>query len=46
MTSPDLYLVAIEQALRPLANAASAVKMRAYVLDQFAFLGLPAPTRG
>lgn len=45
MTSPDLYLAAIEQALRPLANAASAMKMRAYLLDQFAFLGLPAPVR-
>jgi 3-methyladenine DNA glycosylase AlkD len=31
--------------LAPLADPARAVGMRAYMLDQFAFLGLPAPVR-
>lgn len=31
--------------LAPLADPARAVAMRAYMLDQFAFLGLPAPVR-
>ena len=36
---------AIEERLRQLADPARAVPMRAYLLDQFAFLGVPAPTR-
>lgn len=36
---------AIEEALRPLANAQEAVPMRAYMLDQFAFLGIRATPR-
>jgi 3-methyladenine DNA glycosylase AlkD len=35
----------IEAALRPLADAAQAVPMRAYMLDQFAFLGIRATPR-
>ncbi len=35
----------IESALRPLADAAQAVPMRAYMLDQFAFLGIRATPR-
>ncbi len=36
---------AIEARLRALADAARATSMRAYLLDQFPFLGLPAPVR-
>lgn len=35
----------IEAALRPLANSAQAVPMAAYMLDQFAFLGIKATPR-
>lgn len=35
----------IETALRPLADATQAVPMRAYMLDQFAFLGIRATPR-
>jgi 3-methyladenine DNA glycosylase AlkD len=35
----------IETALRPLADPAQAVPMRAYMLDQFAFLGIRATPR-
>jgi len=35
----------IESALRPLADAQQAVPMRAYMLDQFAFLGIRATPR-
>jgi len=35
----------IEAALRPLADALQAVSMRAYMLDQFAFLGIRAAPR-
>jgi 3-methyladenine DNA glycosylase AlkD len=36
---------AIDAALRPLADAQQAVPMRAYMLDQFAFLGIRATPR-
>ncbi|MEH6434917.1 DNA alkylation repair protein [Massilia sp. DD77] len=36
---------AFEHRLRPLADLERAVPMRAYMKDQFAFLGLPAPVR-
>ncbi|MBQ5949316.1 DNA alkylation repair protein [Massilia sp. ST3] len=36
---------AFEHRLRPLADPARAAPMRAYMKDQFAFLGLPAPLR-
>lgn len=35
----------VVRALAPLADPARAAGMRAYMLDQFAFLGLPAPVR-
>ena len=35
----------IEAALRPLADAQQAAPMRAYMLNQFAFLGIRAPAR-
>jgi len=35
----------IETALRPLADPVQAVPMRAYMLDQFAFLGIRAMPR-
>jgi 3-methyladenine DNA glycosylase AlkD len=40
-----LLLSQIEAALRPMADAAQAVAMRAYMLDQFAFLGVRATPR-
>jgi 3-methyladenine DNA glycosylase AlkD len=36
---------AFEERLRPLADPARAAPMRAYMKDQFAFLGLPSPVR-
>ena len=38
-------LAQIEVALRPLADAQQAVPMRAYMLDQFAFVGIRANLR-
>ena len=47
MTAPDVagLVQQIEAALRPLADAVQAVPMRAYMLDQFAFLGIRATPR-
>jgi len=47
MTAPDVagLVPQIEAALRPLADAVQAVPMRAYMLDQFAFLGIRATPR-
>lgn len=42
---PVALLSQIETALRPLADPAQAVPMRAYMLDQFAFLGIRATPR-
>jgi len=44
LTSPQ-FVRAVRQALTPLADASQAVKMSAYLLDQFEFLGLQAPVR-
>ena len=41
----ETFLSRIEAALRPLADAEQAVPMRAYMLDQFAFLGIRATPR-
>jgi 3-methyladenine DNA glycosylase AlkD len=41
----DAMLAQIEAALRPLADAQQAVPMRAYMLNQFAFLGIRATPR-
>jgi 3-methyladenine DNA glycosylase AlkD len=43
--APTHYVQAIEAALRPLANAARAAEMSAYLQNQFRFLGLAAPVR-
>jgi 3-methyladenine DNA glycosylase AlkD len=39
------HTAAFEKCLRPLSNAERAQPMQAYLLNQFAFLGLPAPIR-
>lgn len=39
------FLRSIEDVLRARADAEQALRMRAYLLDQFPFLGLPAPVR-
>ena len=47
MTTPAVaaLILQIETALRPLADALQAMPMRAYMLDQFAFLGIRATPR-
>lgn len=47
MTTPAVavLILQIEVALRPLADALQAVPMRAYMLDQFVFLGIRATPR-
>ena len=43
--TPQQFLQALEQTFIPLADAAKAQAMKAYLLNQFEFLGLPAPVR-
>ncbi len=43
--TPAQFALAVEHALTPLADASRAQAMRAYLLDQFEFLGLQAPVR-
>lgn len=43
-SQPESYL-AVEAALSSLANPAQAAEMRAYMRDQFAFLGVSSPAR-
>ncbi len=43
--TPAQFVRAIEQALTPLSDSSRAEQMKAYLLDQFEFLGLPAPVR-
>ena len=43
--TPVERVAAIEDALRPLADPAKALEMRAYLKGQFEFLGLAAPVR-
>jgi 3-methyladenine DNA glycosylase AlkD len=43
--TPSQFVGAVEQALTPLTDASRAVQMKAYLLDQFEFLGLQAPVR-
>ena len=43
--TPKQFVNAVEHALMPLADEAKAQGMKAYLLDQFGFLGLPAPVR-
>ena len=43
--TPKQFVLAVEHALTPLADASRAEQMKAYLLNQFEFLGLPAPVR-
>jgi len=43
--SPANYVTQVQAALAALADADRAQQMRAYLRDQFAFLGLPTPAR-
>lgn len=43
--TPKQFVQAVQRALTPLADASKAAPMKAYLLDQFEFLGLPAPVR-
>ena len=43
--NPEAYVLAVERAFKPAADPARAVQMKAYLLDQFEFLGLQAPVR-
>lgn len=43
--TPASYVAAIRQPLQAQADPAAALRMRAYLLDQFPFLGLAAPLR-
>lgn len=43
LQSAESYPAQVRQALAPLADAQAARQMRAYMRDQFPFLGLSAP---
>lgn len=43
--TPKQFVLAVQRALTPLADASKAVPMKAYMLNQFEFLGLQAATR-
>jgi len=43
--TPQQFVVGVQRAFTPLADASRAKQMKAYLLDQFEFLGLPAPVR-
>ena len=43
--TPSQWVQAVVHALTPLSDPARAVQMKAYLLNQFEFLGLPAPVR-
>jgi 3-methyladenine DNA glycosylase AlkD len=43
--TPKQFVLAVQRAFTPLADASRAAQMKAYLLDQFEFLGLPAPVR-
>ncbi|MHA7685160.1 DNA alkylation repair protein [Cupriavidus sp. PET2-C1] len=43
--TPETYVGHIRRALQPLADPAAAAQMRAYMRDQFPFLGIPTPAR-
>jgi len=43
--TPMPFVTAVESQLRPLSNKERAEQMSAYLLNQFEFLGLPAPIR-
>lgn len=43
--TPDQFSHAVQHVLTPWVDVSRAAKMKAYLLDQFEFLGLPAPVR-
>ena len=43
--TPQQFVLAVQSALTPLVDEARAEAMKAYLLNQFEFLGLPAPVR-
>ena len=43
--TPKQFVLAVQRAFTPLADATRAGQMKAYLLDQFEFLGLSAPVR-
>ncbi|WP_310611063.1 DNA alkylation repair protein [Limnohabitans sp.] len=43
--TPQQFVLAVQSALTPLVDEARAETMKAYLLNQFEFLGLPAPVR-
>ena len=43
--TPQQFVLAVQHALTPLVDASRAAQMKAYLLDQFEFLGLQAPVR-
>ena len=43
--APKQFALAVQRALTPLADASRAEQMKAYLLEQFEFLGLTAPVR-
>jgi 3-methyladenine DNA glycosylase AlkD len=43
--TPKQFVQGVQRAFTPLADASRAAQMKAYLLDQFEFLGLPAPVR-
>lgn len=43
--TPEVYAGHIRHALQPLADPVAAAQMRAYMRDQFPFLGIPTPAR-
>jgi 3-methyladenine DNA glycosylase AlkD len=43
--TPKQFVLAVQRAFNPLADATRAGQMKAYLLDQFEFLGLSAPVR-
>jgi 3-methyladenine DNA glycosylase AlkD len=45
MMTPKQFVLAVQRAFTPLADATRAAQMKAYLLDQFEFLGLQAPVR-
>ena len=43
--TPQQFVLAVQRAFKPLADPSRAAQMKAYLLDQFEFLGLQAPVR-
>jgi 3-methyladenine DNA glycosylase AlkD len=43
--TPKQFVLAVQRVFTPLADASKAEPMKVYLLDQFEFLGLPAPVR-